>query len=184
MIHLISHAINIEQETSDNWRLIHFICKYRKLPIIKHIVEKGVNLECETKNGWRPIHFVCKTGDFEAIKYLLNCGVNIESETYTYLRPLHILLQYSDEDTVMYFLNKGIEMNKYVELNRITKDNTYPFMLACIRNFLQVIIFMLDNNVEMCFGTEENQQMYNPIDCIFELCKPHIVNIIFAIILK
>lgn len=45
-------------EYDSEYKLIHDICDYCDLKIIKYVVDLGVNLECKDKFQHRPIHCI------------------------------------------------------------------------------------------------------------------------------
>jgi len=61
--YLKSIDLNLEYETKNNNKPIHFICSHSTPEMIKYIIdiyiEKGLNLECETNDNYKPIHFIC-----------------------------------------------------------------------------------------------------------------------------
>jgi len=70
----IEKELNLECETNNKYKPIHFICDHSTPEMIKYIIdiyiEKGLNLECKTKCDYRPIDFICSHSTPEMIKYI------------------------------------------------------------------------------------------------------------------
>ena len=65
---------DLECIDNNNWRPIHYICKFSTPEMIKYIIDKGVDLECKTNENWRPIHYICSYSTPEMIKYIIDKG--------------------------------------------------------------------------------------------------------------
>ena len=71
--------VDLECETSDGLRPIHFLCRYSTPEMIRYIIDKGVDLECETSDRWRPIHFLLYNSNAtpEIIRYISSKNVRL-----------------------------------------------------------------------------------------------------------
>lgn len=75
----IINTNNAEITNKQNYKLIHYSCKYNLQNLIKYLVSLNVDLECVTFHNWKPIHVISYYGKYENIKYFLNLNVDKNS---------------------------------------------------------------------------------------------------------
>lgn len=117
---------------SNNWRLIHYVCKYSTDKMIKYILdtyrENGFNIGPTSKNGWLPIHLICIRNSPEMIKYVLDIylemNYRIDSTTNDGFAPIHFICSYAPNTPEGISLVKYI-FNIYKEHNLNEKQKTY-----------------------------------------------------------
>jgi ankyrin repeat protein len=63
---LVNRNVNLEVETQNKWRPIHFVCSNKnnlseadRIEAIKLLIEKNVDVEAETSSGTRPLNLLC-----------------------------------------------------------------------------------------------------------------------------
>ena len=139
--HVINNMINLEFE--DNWRPIHFVCRYGTFEMLKLLVDKGVNLECENNDKWRPIHFVCRHGTFEMLKLLLDKGVNLECETNSKWRPIHFVCHYGTFEMLKLLVDKG------VNLECVTNSKWRPIHFVCRNGTIEMLQLLVNKEVNL-----------------------------------
>jgi len=108
--YMIDNSVDLECHDSNNWRLIHFICRYSNPEMIKYTIDKGVNLETETHNRWRPIHYICRYSTPDMIMYIIDKGVDLERQCNDNWRPIHQICRYSTPEIIKYIINKGVNL--------------------------------------------------------------------------
>jgi len=123
LIKLINKLNNLEYQYQDNWKLIHFICKYGNPKIIKYILDKNIDLECQTLKGMRPIHFICSRKDLsiDTLIDITNHEVNVSCSTIAKIRPIHYLCEHGSATMIKYMMSIG------TDLDCVTKSGMYPY---------------------------------------------------------
>jgi hypothetical protein len=134
--HVIDNTIDLECETNEGWKPIHFICRYSTPEMIKYIIDKRVKLECETNEGWKPIHFICRYSTPEMIKYIIDKRVKLECETNEGWRPIHFICRYSTPEMIKYIIDKE------VELECETNEGWRPINLICKYSTPEIIKYI------------------------------------------
>ena len=104
------NRIDLEATTIDNWKAIHYICRYSNPEIIQYLIDKGVDLEAKTNNGWRPIHFICMYSTAKMVRYIIDKGVDLEAETNNGWRPIHFICIYSKPEIKEYIIKFDIDL--------------------------------------------------------------------------
>lgn len=57
--HMIDNCIDLNvRDLTNSWCLIHYVCMYCKLDIIRYLVKKGVNMKSKTNNGFTPMRIL------------------------------------------------------------------------------------------------------------------------------
>ena len=137
------NVIDLEAETNDGWKPIHFICRYSTPEIIKYIIDKNViDLEAKTNDGWKPIHFICRYSTPEIIKYIIDKNVvDLEAETNDGWRPIHLICRYSTLKIIQYIFDKSIDLE--AQLN----DGWRPIHLICRYSTPKIIKYIIDKGV-------------------------------------
>ena len=102
----LDNCIDLECETKNKWRPIHFICRNSTPEMITFIIKKGVALECKTKDKWRPVHLICRFSTPEMIKFIFENGVELECETNNGWKPIHFICRSSTLDVIEYASSK------------------------------------------------------------------------------
>ena len=109
--YIIDNLEDIEVVCAKGYRIMHYVCRYRSLAMVKYMVEeKKASTECETIKGERPIHFVCKYQDEDTARYFIDLGVDLDCETKTGKRPIHYLCGTDVPDLIIYMIFKGIDI--------------------------------------------------------------------------
>lgn len=157
--YIINNSIDIECHDSNNWRLIHFICRYSTPEMIKYIIDRGVNLEVETHSRWRPIHYICRYSTPDTIKYIIDKGVELERQCNDNWRPIHQICKYSTPEMVRYIVNKG------VNLECETNIGQRPAHLIFKYHDVSLIKFITDKGAVL--DCKDNDK-HTPIDLISE----------------
>jgi hypothetical protein len=116
LFHIYKHIIdniphkNLENMSSRNQRIIHYVCQYGTLDHIRYIVEKKVNLEVTTMKGSKPIHFLCcHNNSLPILKYFVSQGVSINDSNNDIWKPIHFITSNGDFDSIKYFINLKLD---------------------------------------------------------------------------
>jgi ankyrin repeat protein len=121
----INKCTNIECVNSSNQRrLIHYVCKYGTLNMLQCMISRNADLNCIDIYNWQPIHYACKNDDISLVKYLMEISGNFY---YHDAHLIHLLCRRGDEalDAIRYFINHGID------INCINWNGGYPIHFAC-----------------------------------------------------
>jgi len=117
-IHLIDHSNHKIADCGKNSKLIHYICKFSNLKVLKYAHDQGLDFESQDNNGWKPLHIVCKDKNIEKINFLLD-KVDINSQVNGWT-PMHILSYLRMYEQVITLLK--LEPNLYLENNKGVKS--------------------------------------------------------------
>ena len=121
--YLIDNTLNLEAGDEENWRPIHYACRYGSIELVKLLIEKNVNLEVEDDENLRPIHYACRHGSVEIIKLLIEKNVNLEATDAKNWRPIHYACRYGSVEIIKLLIEKN------VNLEAETVENGVQFML-------------------------------------------------------
>lgn len=180
---LISHMTNmsnISYEFAFGDKLIHLICQFGTLNVIKMIIDNpNINLEAQNGDQCAPIHFIC-SGDtilsnenqLNAIKMLVEKNINLEIKNNNGWRPLHYVCSRSTNLTNKHQLNAIILLvEKGVDIEAPVDDSARPIHFLCSNwnnmkdnNQLKAIKLLADRGVAL------NSMLKNtcfPINLIF-----------------
>ncbi len=129
--HLIDNAIDLKCKTSVGSHLIHLICKFSNLEIVKYLFDKddSVDLEAQNNRGERSIHYACQnTGNLDVIDYLIGRkGVQLECRDKDGWRPIHYVCYFNNPDAIRLIISKGVDLTARITKYG-TKDMDYDFV--------------------------------------------------------
>jgi ankyrin repeat protein len=103
--------IDIKWKGSHRWTIVHYLCRFGDILVIKLLFEKIFNPmhgpeqygtwtlgETSKKNQFTPIHYICSkynnlnsTDQLLAIKLLIDHPVDLECEDVKEWRPIHFI---------------------------------------------------------------------------------------------
>jgi ankyrin repeat protein len=156
---IIDKTIDLECQTSANWRPIHYICRYSTPEMIKYIIDKGVDLECHTSTNWRPIHYICRYSTPEMIKYIIDKGVDLECHTTTNWKPIHFICKNSTPEMIKYIIDKGVDLDCH------TNMKWKPIHFICRYSTPEMIKYIINKGVDLECHTYKKSR---PIDLIYK----------------
>ena len=167
--HCIDNCADLERQDHENWRPIHYICRYSTPEMIKYTIDKGVNLECQDNDNWKPIHYICRYSTPEMIKYIIDKGVDLECETNRRQRPIHIICRHSTPEMIKYIIDKGIDLECRDD------ENWRPIHYICRQSTPEMIKYIIDKGVDLeC----EINEKWRPIHIICSQSTPEMIKYI------
>ncbi len=128
LINFIIDHHNIDYKGYHEWQLIHFICRFGSLDMLKRIIDRGANCEAMTTQKWKPIHYICSRttllnskDQYEAIKLLTMNGVDVECKTDGNFTSLAMLCDINENNltkeymfsAIQLVINAGAEVNDF-----------------------------------------------------------------------
>jgi hypothetical protein len=188
IINNLNEYNNLECEDNENWRPIHFICKYSTENIINKIldiyIEKNLNLECENNEKFRPIHFICLYSTEKMINKILNIYVeknlNLECEDNEKWKPIHYICKNSTENMINKILDIYIEKNLNLECENNEKFR--PIHFICSHSTEKMINKILDIYIEKNLNLEcKNNNNWKPIHFICRHSTEKMINKIITL---
>lgn len=133
----------------DNYKLIHFVCEFSTLEIVKYLVDKGVDLEFKNYNKETPLHIACEVSTPEIIKYLIDKGVDLETKNYNEWKPIHLACRHQNYDVVKLLIDKG------VDLESVNEYGYKPIHYACIKSDLKIIKLLVNKGINLNAQTND-----------------------------
>jgi ankyrin repeat protein len=86
--HVYIHSPDRRSIDENGYYLIHYVCRYSSLEIIKYLISDGHSVDAKTKDGKMPLHFACERTDDvndEIASYLINKGSSVDA---VYFNPV------------------------------------------------------------------------------------------------
>ena len=115
-------------------RLIHYMCMFINLDMVKCLVENGADINCVNYLGYRPIHLACMRFDeaLEIVKFLVANGANVNCTDFIKRRPIHIVCHNGD---------KALELVKCLVANGDKSANLVNFLIDLVKiEFISLLI--------------------------------------------
>jgi ankyrin repeat protein len=98
---------------NDDKALIHYVCQYGTVQMLKCIISRGANLECADRNGDRPIHYVCQYGNIEMFRCIVDNGAYLVPANKSGTRPIHVIGRYGTADMLNYMIARGVSLEYF-----------------------------------------------------------------------
>lgn len=122
--HVIDNAINLEVESGNKNRPIHYASVYASFRIIRYLIRKKINLNVVDKDGTTLLHLgFMHNRDLKIIKYLVEKAGGLEIDDHVKWKPIHHACQNSQAETIKFLLGKN------VRTDGVTDDNDTPASL-------------------------------------------------------
>jgi ankyrin repeat protein len=108
-----SNGINKIFNYEKNEYLIHLICKYSNLEVLKYVIDKNIDLNVKNIDGNKPIHYICKYARFEMLKYIVEKGIKIDLNEINDNGEscLHLAFKHSSLELIEFIINNGFNLN-------------------------------------------------------------------------
>lgn len=153
---LIGAGANLEQETFDFEKALHFACEFNNPSVVECLVQSGADINCVNLDGKSPLSLACSrkknVQSLSIIKSLINNGADVNnSDGMQNIHPVRLLIQNKNLEAVQYLIDKE--------------------MLSENENFLSDAV--LTSNPEMVKLLIDHQDNINKTYSLFELTPLH-----------
>lgn len=96
IMQVIDNMVDLELCDNNNWKLVHYICKYGTWSNIMHIISKNCKLDDFTSEGDQPIHLIVQHNSVDdnmvnLLTILVKKGVKLDVCNYIGYSPLYYL---------------------------------------------------------------------------------------------
>jgi len=114
IIDTVGNDAQFQTTTTGKRNLMHIVCRYANLQMVRYMVERGADTGLFSYRGWKPFHFLCRNNTFESIKYFIDrfneneLQKMIKEKTLDGYTPLNLL-----------DLNTKISKSERRELNKL-----------------------------------------------------------------
>ena len=114
IVHLLINAgANVEQETFDFEKALHFASEFNNLPVVECLVVNGADVNCVNLDGKSPLSLACtrrkNVHSFSIIKFLIDNGADVNnSDGMQNIHPFRLLIQNKNMEGAQYVIEKGI----------------------------------------------------------------------------
>jgi ankyrin repeat protein len=110
---LIDAGANLEQETFDFEKALHFACEFNNPPVVECLVMNGAEINCVNLDGKSPLSLACSRRkndrSLSIIKYLIDNGADVmNSDGMQNINPIRLLIQNKNMDGVLHLIHKGL----------------------------------------------------------------------------
>jgi ankyrin repeat protein len=144
-------------------QLIHLICLYGDLELIKYVFENNnnIDLNTENKNYFKPIHIITKNKSDDIIEYFLNANPNLDVNVKTGKNEYPIIWVLQRKCNIR-IIEKMIQMK--VDLNVKTNNQNKPIHYACGYSTIDIVNLIVFANPDSNNINSINTQGMRPID--------------------
>lgn len=120
--HLVDKGVNLEAETEDGIRPIHYVSRYAKFfKSVMYLIDRGVDINATTCRGWTALHFICTRYRMPfAIKYMIEKGAEVNKPAGRDFYPIHLACISGTCDGINALIKAG------AKLDVKTLDGLYP----------------------------------------------------------
>lgn len=148
----ISRGINLESETDNRARPIHYACRNRSNQDICKLIDLKVNINVICDEEWHPLHFLCNRDDtLESLKHVMTKypETNLELKTQYDETILHHACKLGSHSMIEYLVGIGcnIEAKNY--------EDWRPIHIACMSQTLDTIRFLIESGVDVLVKTNK-----------------------------
>lgn len=171
---LLNAGANLEQETFDFEKALHFACEFNDLPVVECLVQSGADINCVNLDGKSPLSLACsrqkKVRSLSIIKFLIDNGADVNnSDGMQNIHPVRLLIQ-----------NKNLEAVQYLIDKELLSENENFLTDAVLTSNPDMVKLLIDhqNNINRTYSLFELTPLHQA--CISPVVSPEIVEILLT----
>lgn len=171
---LLNAGANLEQETFDFEKALHFACEFNDLPVVECLVQSGADINCVNLDGKSPLSLACsrqkKVRSLSIIKFLIDNGADVNnSDGMQNIHPVRLLIQNRNLKAVQYLINK-----------ELLSENENFLTDAVLTSNPDMVKLLIDhqNNINRTYSLFELTPLHQA--CMSPVVSPEIVEILLT----
>lgn len=171
---LLNAGANLEQETFDFEKALHFACEFNNLPVVECLVQSGADINCVNLDGKSPLSLACsrqkKVRSLSIIKFLIDNGADVNnSDGMQNIHPVRLLIQNRNLKAVQYLINK-----------ELLSENENFLTDAVLTSNPDMVKLLIDhqNNINRTYSLFELTPLHQA--CMSPVVSPEIVEILLT----
>jgi ankyrin repeat protein len=148
----INRGIDLESETDNGARPIHYACRNRSNQDICKLIDMKVNINVICDEEWHPLHFLCnRENTLESLKHIINKypKTNLELKTQYGETILHHACKSGSNVMIEYLVGIGCD------IEATNCEGWRPIHIACMSQTLDTIRFLLSKGVNVLAKTNK-----------------------------
>lgn len=171
---LLDAGANLEQETFDFEKALHFACEFNNLPVVECLVQSGADINCVNLDGKSPLSLACSrqknVRSLSIIKFLIDNGADVNnSDGMQNIHPVRLLIQ-----------NKNLEAVQYLIDKELLSENENFLTDAVLTSNPDMVKLLIDhqNNINRTYSLFELTPLHQA--CMSPVVSPEIVEILLT----
>lgn len=171
---LLNAGANLEQETFDFEKALHFACELNNPPVVECLVQSGADINCVNLDGKSPLSLAClrqkKVRSLSIIKFLIDNGADVNnSDGMQNIHPVRLLIQ-----------NKNLEAVQYLIDKELLSENENFLTDAVLTSNPDMVKLLIDhqNNINRTYSLFELTPLHQA--CMSPVVSPEIVEILLT----
>lgn len=171
---LLNAGANLEQETFDFEKALHFACEFNNPPVVECLVQSGADINCVNLDGKSPLSLACSrqknVRSLSIIKFLIDSGADVNnSDGMQNIHPVRLLIQ-----------NKNLEAVQYLIDKELLSENENFLTDAVLTSNPDMVKLLIDhqNNINRTYSLFELTPLHQA--CMSPVVSPEIVEILLT----
>lgn len=171
---LLNAGANLEQETFDFEKALHFACEFNNPPVVECLVQSGADINCVNLDGKSPLSLACSrqknVQSLSIIKFLIDSGADVNnSDGMQNIHPVRLLIQ-----------NKNLEAVQYLIDKELLSENENFLTDAVLTSNPDMVKLLIDhqNNINRTYSLFELTPLHQA--CMSPVVSPEIVEILLT----
>lgn len=171
---LLNAGANLEQETFDFEKALHFACEFNNPPVVECLVQSGADINCVNLDGKSPLSLACSrqknVRSLSIIKFLIDSGADVNnSDGMQNIHPVRLLIQ-----------NKNLEAVQYLIDKELLSENENFLTDAVLTSNPNMVKLLIDhqNNINRTYSLFELTPLHQA--CMSPVVSPEIVEILLT----
>lgn len=171
---LLNAGANLEQETFDFEKALHFACELNNPPVVECLVQSGADINCVNLDGKSPLSLACSrqknVRSLSIIKFLIDNGTDVNnSDGMQNIHPVRLLIQ-----------NKNLEAVQYLIDKELLSENENFLTDAVLTSNPDMVKLLIDhqNNINRTYSLFELTPLHQA--CMSPVVSPEIVEILLT----
>lgn len=171
---LLGAGANLEQETFELEKGLHFACEFNNPPVVECLVQSGADINCVNLDGKSPLSLACSrqknVQSLSIIKFLIDNGADVNNwDGMQSIHPVRLLIQ-----------NKNLEAVQYLIDKEILSENENFLTDAVLTSNPDMVKLLIDHqdNINKTYSLFELTPLHQA--CMSPVVSPEIVEILLT----
>lgn len=138
---LLEHGAKVNAEIPDlSGTALHLAARYGPADIAGLLLSKNGEINQQDRNGSSPLHLASRYGQREIVTCLLDAQADLSKRDNDGCMPFHVASMYGQLEV----LNLLWERGPKEQINEVNAYSNAPLHLACLNNYYDVAVSLLD----------------------------------------
>ena len=148
---ILGKEVDINRVDTSGFTALNLVCKLGYVEELILLIKKGVDINYINSNGYTGFMFACKYGKLDIVKILLEHNAKTNYLCNEGKNGFMLACENGYTDIVKFLLNVDISLK-----DNVNKDNMTPLILSCLKNQIDVVKLLIDNDVELNIINKNN----------------------------